>query len=325
VQSSSPKKRPGSALRMYTHGTIVGIANAAVFHPFDVLRIRFFFLRKHKSGGYTQASTAAAAGINTQHIGSATSFFNGLTFNIASTAIKQMAVFPTQQIIKEWLDVKREAHNLSDLQCQFFSSIISGLVLGIVAAPISAIKVPAQASQQQIPVRTICRDIIQINGLKGFFRGGLGIILRDTSWSVTYFPVYAVVRSYIQNFVDNRAADSNMSSSSSWTTSNLRSNVSLNTSNSNNTHRGAAANIPVNLAASITAGAVGMLVSYPFDGARLYRQRHKEQFSFWHGFKKSFRLSAENLKSLATGLVRVPLSTAFCHTLYLYLQDSSGD
>jgi hypothetical protein len=54
---------------------------------------------------------------------------------------------------------------------------------------------------------------------------------------------------------------------------------------------------------------------------RLYRQKFGGQYGFWHGFWKSFQLtSAANYRSLAASLVRVPLATAFSHTLYLFLE-----
>jgi hypothetical protein len=54
--------------------------------------------------------------------------------------------------------------------------------------------------------------------------------------------------------------------------------------------------------------------------ARLYRQKFGGQYGFWHGFLKSFQPSSANYRSLAASLIRVPLATAFSHTLYLFLE-----
>jgi hypothetical protein len=35
-------------LHMYLSGTVVGVANAAMFHPVDSIRIRYFFLPRSK-------------------------------------------------------------------------------------------------------------------------------------------------------------------------------------------------------------------------------------------------------------------------------------
>ena len=70
---------PIAIVRMYSAGMVVGLANAALFHPIDALRIRFFFQKKQ--------------------LGSSGSFLNGFGFNILSTAVKQMATFPTQEVL----------------------------------------------------------------------------------------------------------------------------------------------------------------------------------------------------------------------------------
>ncbi|KAL6070237.1 mitochondrial ornithine carrier protein [Balamuthia mandrillaris] len=263
-------------LHMYSSGMIVGLANAAVFHPIDSLRIRYFFQKKH--------------------LGSSSTFFNGLVFNLVSTAVKQMAVFPTQDVLKRFF----QTQGYTPKQSQFYSGFISGVGLGLVASPINVIKVPLQASRQQKRTLQVSREVYEKFGLRGFFRGGLGVVLRDTSWSITYFPLYSYFNRHLQPLFPAASASSDPASffsSAFW-------------------H---------NSTASILAGTVAMAVSYPFDGARLYRQHHKESYAFWYGFLESFKPSASNAKSFTTGLVRVPLATTFCHTLYLFLQHLHGN
>ncbi len=99
----------------------------------------------------------------------------------------------------------------------------------------------------------------------------------------------------------------------------------------------------VNSTSSVFASIAAMIASYPFDGARLYRQKYGKylhnnmlkkvqkrsddnyttggNYSFWHGFLKALHPSGANVKSLATAILRVPLATAFSHTLYLFLQN----
>jgi len=74
------------------------------------------------------------------------------------------------------------------------SSSLTGIGLGVVAAPINSIKVPLQAStgaSGRLTVFSVVRDINDKHGIQGFWRGGLGIVLRDTSWCCVYFPLYA--------------------------------------------------------------------------------------------------------------------------------------
>jgi hypothetical protein len=67
----------------------------------------------------------------------------------------------------------------------------------------------------------------------------------------------------------------------------------------------------------ILAGCCSVCVTYPFDGIRLYRQNHKDNYNFWHGFRKAFNMSFSNIKSFAICMIRVPLSVAFSHWTYL--------
>jgi hypothetical protein len=72
---------------------------------------------------------------------------------------------------------------------------------------------------------------------------------------------------------------------------------------------------------SIIAGSCAMCISYPFDGIRMFRQNNKNNYNFWYGFKYSFNRSSENLKSFGVCMIRVPLSVASSHYMYLKCND----
>jgi antibiotic biosynthesis monooxygenase (ABM) superfamily enzyme len=97
---------------MYMSGTLVGVANAALFHPVDSIRIRYFFLPRSKKTVHMDDIRGV-------------SFWKGLGtnmtppplwelvvcckmnqsrlnagFNIFATALKQMAFYPTQELLK---------------------------------------------------------------------------------------------------------------------------------------------------------------------------------------------------------------------------------
>eukprot|EP01087_Luapelamoeba_hula_P008491 TRINITY_DN2116_c0_g1_i1.p2 TRINITY_DN2116_c0_g1~~TRINITY_DN2116_c0_g1_i1.p2 ORF type:complete len:369 (+),score=98.18 TRINITY_DN2116_c0_g1_i1:1690-2796(+) len=313
---------PMEIIRMYEAGMLVGLANAAVFHPIDTLRIRTFFKRTE----------------HTKTLGTLSSFLNGLGFNLVSTAIKQMAAFPTQDVVKQHF--VKSGYDKS--KSQFYSSIVSGFGLGLVATPISAIKVPLQASaQDKYTVLTVVRDLYTKHGLAGFFRGGAGNVMRDMSWCMVYFPLYAYFREAVDTYEENvNDAISTSTSTPSTSTPSTPPASTPSTATSRSTSRNPTDNHNddphivdhhptvrkvstnfLNSVASVAASSCAMLVSYPFDGARLYRQTHpsKGDFNFWFGFLESLKPTRGNLQSFASGLIRVPLSTAFCHTLYLYL------
>jgi len=207
-----------------------------------------------------------------------------------STAIKQMAFYPTQEIIKQTCIVNA---GMTEEQGGFFSSMLAGMVLGFLAAPINVIKVPLQSGvNAEFTVRQIIRDVYRQYGFSGFYRGGLGIVLRDTVWSMAYFPLFGFLRKTLSSLPSHHTVSERDPM-----------------------------NVATNLVSSVTASTMAMLASYPFDSSRLYRQRFGGgKYSFWHGFIKSFQPSAANYRSLGASLMRVPLATAFSHTLYLFLE-----
>lgn len=81
-------------LHMYLSGTIVGVANAAVFHPVDSIRIRYFFLPRSKKSvhlddirgvsfwkGLGTVCTLCPVGENVSLIPSAIGVMNGTLLN----------------------------------------------------------------------------------------------------------------------------------------------------------------------------------------------------------------------------------------------------
>lgn len=284
-------------LHMYMSGTVVGVANAAMFHPVDSIRIRYFFLPRSKKTVHMDDIRGV-------------SFWKGISFNMFSTALKQMAFYPTQELIKHVCIAKG---GMSEERGQFFSSMFAGMVLGLLAAPINVIKVPLQSGvNATFTVRQICRDVYRERGLLGFYRGGLGIVLRDTVWSMAYFPMFGLLRKTLSSVVPPSLFSSTPTPGST--------DAAAATSASAPASERDPRSVAINSLSSVTASMMAMLASYPFDSSRLYRQKFGGQYGFWHGFLKSFQPSSANYRSLAASLIRVPLATAFSHTLYLFLE-----
>lgn len=244
--------------KSYLNGLVAGLAQATIFHPIDLIRVRYF-LRKD--------------------IGSYRTWFNGLSFNLGANSIKQMAVFPTHDLIK-----KR-------FQSEIVGSICSGALMGVISCPINSVRVPLQMSKNGKTTYQVVQQILHRHGIIGFYRGGSAIFLRDLCWASAYFPLYSTLQTRFNQSISSNLTQKNHSCA-------------------------------IKVGSSILAGVVGMMVAYPFDGSRLYRQHHfgEKDHTFWYGFRKSFSLSKSNIKSFTAGIIRVPLATTFSHMLYLKLQ-----
>eukprot|EP01088_Endostelium_zonatum_P019153 TRINITY_DN6472_c0_g1_i1.p1 TRINITY_DN6472_c0_g1~~TRINITY_DN6472_c0_g1_i1.p1 ORF type:complete len:357 (-),score=71.83 TRINITY_DN6472_c0_g1_i1:53-1099(-) len=291
--------KPKRMLIKYLDGFMVGMINASIFQPIDVVRTRYF--------------------LHTKGIGTVFSLMNGIRWNLISTGLKQMAVYPTQDLLTQSLKSGLTGSQVNEHVAEFLGGIIAGMFLGFVASPLNAIKVPLQANTQNPLNRTlrpltefqVIKSIHEQYGITGFWRGGLATVLRDTLWSAVYFPAHK------------------------W----LKKNIFIHESDPNpnpNPYAIQFKNVHFqNFMCAITASLSALFLSYPFDGSRLWRQhvvrqkivngvetsvRQKVNYTFWYGFVQSLKPNAENFKSLTAGAIRVPLSTAVCHGLYLGLQ-----
>lgn len=174
----------------YLSGFLAGGIITALFHPFDVLRVRLFF-----------------AGEN---IGSIGTYYNGLGFNVTAACFKNLFIFPTQEGFRNYLFSK----GYSEYQSEVYGSIGSGTLMSLVSTPANVIKIPLQADSQHNKVRTVAKDIYSKYGIRGFFRGQVGTGLRDITWNGLYFTIYKYLH---DNYVENKMAASIIASALAMT------------------------------------------------------------------------------------------------------------
>lgn len=74
-----------------------------------------------------------------------------------------------------------------------------------------------------------------------------------------------------------------------------------------------------NLTSVLFSSIIANSVAYPFDGARLYRQNHHERKTIIAGFRNSFTLKSNNVKSFLLGNFRATVATCIGHNIYLFL------
>jgi len=233
------------------NGMISGSAVCVIAHPTDTYWYRLLLNNKPQKLGIK-------------------SLYNGVTFNIISTGIKGIALFSVQDVVNDIFIRLGYSKAISSI----YSGICAGVVLGTIANPINAIKVPLQVSYNRITTANACKQIYNKYKLRGFYNGGLSIFLRDLTYSTVYFPLFT----YLYN-------NSNMNK----------------------------------LCCTMISGMTSVLISYPFNCVRLYRQDIRNNISFMDAFKKSFELSTRNFKSLIIMALRIPLLNGLTHIIYMRL------
>lgn len=240
--------------KKYASCLISGMLGTMIFQPIDALRsISFFEYKNFTFKG----------------------LYNGFLFNCSTNILKVCSSYPTQEFIKS------KVSHLPEIQRETLSGLLTGSVLTIVSTPANVIKTPLISDQTNKMIPIIKKTYGQY-GLKGFYRGGIGTLLRDVVWSGIYFPTFYYINKKLNGlnkYFDNR---------------------------------------PV---ASVLSAALAACISYPFDGIRLYRQNEKQNYNFWYGFKYSFNRTSANLKSFMWSMLRVPFSIALSHYVYLRCND----
>jgi len=246
----------------YTSGMLSGMMTAGIYHPIDSLRIRSF--------------------LNPTEMGSLKSLKNGLAFNIGSTGIKNVVLFPLREQIR---DYEIGSGNLPSIRSEITTSLIVGNIMSLIGTPINVIKIRMQNNiGETSSFINISKDIYIRNGPSVFFRGYFPTTVRDVFWNVAYFSIFDSVsknKNISNEIVDTRIVGSIV---------------------------GAIA------ATSVSYPFDGMRLF-------CQKPDRKDEFHFLMGFKKSFECSRANVRSYFYAIIRIPLATCTSHMSYLYFKD----
>lgn len=114
--------------------------------------------------------------------------YNGFTFNASTSILKLSITYPTQEFLKTKLPIHQEV----------LSGILTGILLSFVGTPINAVKVGLMSNVNTNTLQ-VSQTIHKLHGMKGFYRGGVGTLLRDVVWNGIYFPAFQKLNTTIDN------------------------------------------------------------------------------------------------------------------------------
>ena len=161
---------------------------------------------------------------------------------------------------------------------QILSSIVTGGILGSIATPINAIKVPLQTSLERTSFLTVSKNIMKIHGPLGFYRGGSIIFCRDVTWSFFYFTSYDFINFYINNKIISSFVGGMISTAVTYPLDGMR-----------------------------------LYKQHYFN-----QTNNVKTYNAWAGLIESFKLTRSNMISFSSALIRVPISITISHMSYLY-------
>ncbi|KAM4737171.1 solute carrier family 25 member 45 [Anableps anableps] len=174
-------------------GSISGAVGIAVGHPLDTVKVRLQAKSVYKGIFDCVAKTYLNEGFH--------GFFKGMSFPVLTTGLANSVVFGSYSNALDYLsqsDCSLPSHckQVSSLQV-FTAGCFSGIVQVLVCAPIDLVKVRLQgqttAERYRGPIHCVA-VILQQEGFRGLYRGGVALALRDVPCYGLYFLPYEVTR-----------------------------------------------------------------------------------------------------------------------------------
>ncbi|XP_014869402.1 PREDICTED: solute carrier family 25 member 45-like isoform X1 [Poecilia mexicana] len=177
----------------FVAGSISGAVGIAVGHPLDTVKVRLQAKSVYKGIFDCVTKTYLNEGFH--------GFFKGMSFPVLTTGLANSIVFGSYSNALDYLSqsdrrLARHCKQVSSLQV-FTAGCFSGIVQVLVCAPIDLVKVRLQgqttAERYRGPVHCVA-VILQQEGVRGLYRGGAALALRDVPCYGLYFLPYELIR-----------------------------------------------------------------------------------------------------------------------------------
>ncbi|MEQ2303383.1 hypothetical protein AMECASPLE_016269 [Ameca splendens] len=177
----------------FVAGSISGAVGIAVGHPLDTVKVRLQANCVYKGIFDCVARTYLNEGLH--------GFFKGMSFPVLTTGLANSIVFGSYSNALAYLsqsDCNFPSHCKQASSVQVFAAgCFSGIVQVLVCAPIDLVKVRLQGQttgeRYRGPIHCVA-IILREEGLRGLYRGGVALALRDVPCYGLYFLPYEVTR-----------------------------------------------------------------------------------------------------------------------------------
>ncbi|XP_076023292.1 solute carrier family 25 member 45 [Genypterus blacodes] len=177
------------SLLEFVAGSISGALGLAVGHPLDTVKVRLQAQTAYKGIYHCVAQTYSNEGVH--------GLFKGMAFPVLTTGITNSVVFGCYNNALNYLTHSQrhdpgKPHSAAHV---FMAGCFSGAMQVFVTAPIDLVKVRLQGQTNTSLYRgpSHCVAVIlKENGVRGLYRGGMALALRDVPCYGLYFLPYEV-------------------------------------------------------------------------------------------------------------------------------------
>lgn len=201
------------ALRDISYGSFAGTVGKIVEYPFDTVKVRLQSQPDHLPLQYTGPLDCFRQSLRQGGIGS---LYRGVSAPLFGAAAETACLFfayrIAQDILRSTVYPNHGAEKLS-LPALVMAGAMSGCVTSVVLTPIELVKcrmqVPLQSPMDPTLARSglaakslgplaVIRDVHRREGIKGFWRGQLGTLFRETGGSAAWFGSYEMMTLYFK-------------------------------------------------------------------------------------------------------------------------------
>ncbi|KAJ5112944.1 hypothetical protein N7456_001478 [Penicillium angulare] len=199
---SLPPNQGLEALKDIVFGSAAGMAGKLIEYPFDTVKVRLQSQPEHLPLRYTGPLDCFRQSFQADGV---RGLYRGISAPMTGAAVETSCLFFSYRIIQDAL----KATLFSDAEQLPFVVLLaagaaSGSITSLALTPIELIKckmqVPVESAGHKAPGPwALITSVFRQEGLRGFWRGQMGTLIRETGGSAAWFGSYEAVSTLFRN------------------------------------------------------------------------------------------------------------------------------
>ncbi|KAI9052812.1 hypothetical protein LZ554_003085 [Drepanopeziza brunnea f. sp. 'monogermtubi'] len=172
-------------------GSIAGLAGKKIEYPFDVIKVRLQSQPDHLPLRYTGPLDCFRQSLRRDGV---IGLYRGISAPLVGAALETSSLFFWERVARESFFAAGlyQRENPLPLSALWLTGAVSGAFTSLVLTPVELVKckiqVPAGANPTRSPTPlTVIKEVWRHQGLKGFWNGQLGTLIRETGGCAAWF------------------------------------------------------------------------------------------------------------------------------------------
>ncbi|QSZ34492.1 hypothetical protein DSL72_006086 [Monilinia vaccinii-corymbosi] len=195
------------------YGSIAGVVGKYIEYPFDTVKVRLQSQPYHLPLQYTGPLDCFKQSIRS---GGLLGLYRGISAPLVGAALENSSLFFWEQVGREAL-LKAGVYKRDQplpLEALWMTGALSGALTSLLLTPIELVKckiqAPAAAANSSVPVAAktvsaVIREVWHHQGIRGFWNGQLGTLIRETGGCAAWFGSKETVTSLFRKLNAQRS------------------------------------------------------------------------------------------------------------------------